>query len=130
MSGKSGKSVKSVKLRDAPRIIRNRFAFFRGETYEAAGKNLLYRILASEPELTMLQAIENLFEPTTYTPKPGCHVDFLTPEVCRQIHMLYIELGLNKDAASENAGAGISGQTPESDSESAGGRERKRTRVE
>jgi hypothetical protein len=126
---KSVKSVKSVKLRDAPRIIRNRFAFFRGETFEAAGKNLLYRILASEPELTMLEAIENIHEPTTYTAKPGCHVDFLTPEVCRQIHMLYMELGLNKDAASEDAGAGISGQTSESDSQSAGGRERKRSRV-
>lgn len=127
---KSVKSVKSVKLRDAPRIIRNRFAFFRGETFEAAGKNLLYRILASEPELTMLEAIENIHEPTSYTAKPGCHVDFLTPEVCRQIHMLYMELGLNKHAASEDAGARISGQTPESDSQSAGGRERKRSRVE
>ena len=129
-SGKSGKSVKFVKLRNAPRIIKNRFAFFRGETFEAAGKNLLYRILASEPELTMLEAIENLHEPTSYTAKPGCHVDFLTPEVCQQIHSIYIELGLDKDAASEDTGAGISGQTPESDSEFAGGRERKRTRVE
>jgi len=126
----SAKSAKSVKLRDAPRIIRNRFSFFRGETFEAAGKNLLYRILASEPELTMLEAIENFYEPTTYTAKPGCYVDFLTPEVCRHIHRIYIELGLNKDAASEDAGAGISGQTPQSDSESAGGRERKRPRVE
>lgn len=127
---KSVKSVKSVKLRDAPRIIRNRFAFFRGETYEAAGKNLLYRILASEPELTMLEAIENIYQPTSYTAKPGCHVDFLTPEVCRQIHSIYIELGLNKDAASEDSGAGISGQTPKSDCESIGGRKCKRTRVE
>ena len=121
----------SVKLRDAPRIIRNRFAFFRGEMYEAAGKNLLYRILASEPELEMLEAIENLFEPTSYTPKPGCHVDYLTPEVCRQIHMIFMELGLDKeDADTEDTGISISGQETEQNSQSPGGRKCKRSRVE
>lgn len=120
----------SVKLRDAPRIIRNRFAFFRGEMYEAAGKNLLYRILASEPELEMLEAIENQFEPTSYTPKPGCHVDYLTPEVCRQIHMIFMELGLDKeDADTEDTGTGISGQETQQDSEPTGRRECKRARV-
>ena len=88
-----------VKLKDAPRIIRNRFAFFRGETHEAAGKNLLYRILASEPELTMLEAIENKFEPTSYTPKPGCFVDFLTAEVCKHVVMIHRELGLDQDVS-------------------------------
>jgi hypothetical protein len=118
----------SVKLKDAPRICRNRIAFFRGEMFEAAGKELLYRIVASEPELTMLEAIENKFEPTTYVPKPGCHVDYLTPEVCRQIHIIFNELGLNKDVSADT-GTGISGQTIEPDSESVGGRECKRLRV-
>ena len=124
----------SVKLRDAPRILRNRFAFFRGEMFEAAGKNLLYRILASEPELSMLEAIENQFEPTTYKAKPGCHVDFLTPEVCRQIHMLYSELGLRKDASgedsAENTGANLSGSEAESDHSAAGGGKPKRIRIQ
>ena len=119
----------SVKLRDAPRIIRNRFAFFRGEMYEAAGKNLLYRVLASEPELVMLEAIENKFEPTTYTAKPGCYVDYLTPEVCRQIHLLFNELGLDKDVSGEDSGNGISGFEADEDCSSPGGRESKRTRV-
>jgi hypothetical protein len=92
------KKKMSVKLKDAARIVRNRFAFFRGEMFEAAGKELLYRILASEPELTLLEAIENRFEPTTYTGKPGCHVDFLTPEVCRQIHLIHAELKKRDDA--------------------------------
>lgn len=119
-----------TKLKDAPRIIRNRFRFFRGEIFEAAGKNLLYRVVASEPELTMLEAIENKFETTNYTPKPGCHVDYLTPEVCRQLHLIYMELGLNKDDGAEDAGDGLSGPETEQDRESAGGRERKRARVE
>ena len=121
--------MESVKLKDAPRIIRNRFAFFRGEMFEAAGKNLLYRVLASEPELSMLEAIENLFEPTSYIAKPGCHVDFLTPEVCRHIHMIFMELGLDKDVSAENARTGISGQTTEPHCESVGGRECKRARI-
>ena len=116
----------AVKLRDAPRIIRNRFAFFRGEMYEAAGKNLLYRVVASEPELSMLEEIENKFEPTTYTPKPGCHVDHLTPEVCRHLYLIYTELGLDKDDNAEDAGTGVSGQKAEQNSESTGGRKRKR----
>ena len=120
----------TVKFKDAPRIIRNRFAFYRGEMYEAAGKNLMYRLLASEPELVMLEAIENKFEPTHYIPKPGCHVDFSTPEVCRQIHMIYIELGLDKDAGGEDTGTGISGPETESNSGSTGRRECKRARVE
>ena len=120
----------AVKLRDAPRIVKHRLAFFRGEVLESAGKDLLYRILASEPELTMLEAIESTFEPTSYTPKAGCHVDYLTPEVCRQIHIIFTELGLDKDVSGENAGNGVSGQTVEQDSESFGGRERKRPRVE
>jgi len=118
----------AVKLRDAPRLIRNRFKFFRGEAYEAAGKNLLYRVVASEPELTMLEAIENKFEPTSYTPKPGCHVDFLTPEVCRQLHLIYMELGLDKDA--EEAGTGPLGQETGQNNEVTGGRQPKRARHE
>ena len=120
----------AVKLRDAPRIVKHRFAFFRGEVVEAAGKDLLYRIVASEPELTMLEAIESKFEPTTYIPKPGCHVDYLTPEVCRQIYLIFTELGLDKDVAGENAGTRVSGQSTQSHSESAGGRKPKRPRFE
>jgi len=93
------KKKMSVKLKDAARIVRNRFAFFRGEMFEASGKELLYRILASEPELALLEAIENRFQPTTYTAKAGCHVDFLTPEVCRQIHLIHAELEKRDDAA-------------------------------
>ena len=43
--------------------------FFRGDVYEAAGKELMYRVMASEPELEML-SIENQYEPTTYEYKP------------------------------------------------------------
>ena len=77
----------------------------------------------------MLEAIENLFEPTSYTAKPGCHVDFLTPEVCRHIQMIFMELGLDKDVSGEYAGTGISGQTTEPHSESPGGGQRKRARI-
>ena len=106
----------AVKLKDAPRIIRNRFAFFRGEMQEAAGKNLLYHILASEPELTMLEAIENKFSPTSYTPKPGCHVDYLTPEVCRHVALIYAELGLdNPDAESVEASSKRAKKSSDSD---------------
>ena len=92
------KKKMSVKLKDAARIVRNRLAYYRGEMFEATGKELMYRILASEPELSLLEAIENRFEPTTYTGKPGCHVDFLTPEVCRQIHLIHAELEKQDDA--------------------------------
>ena len=119
----------SVKLKDAPRILRNRFAFFRGEMFEAAGKDLLYRVLASEPELSMLEAIENLFEPTTYVAKPGCHVDFLTPEVCRQIHMIFRQLGLDKDGSGQNAGACVSGPETQQDSKLIRGGKCKRARI-
>ena len=120
----------SYKLADIPRIVKNRFAFFRGETYEAAGKELLYRIVASEPELYMLEAIENKFEPTSYTPKPGCHVDYITPEVCKHLYLIYMELGLHKNASGEDAGACISGQETEQNSQSVRGRECKRARSE
>jgi hypothetical protein len=118
----------SVKLHDAPGIVRHRFAFFRGEAFEADGKELLYRIVASEPELTMLEAIESKFEPTKYSPKPGCHVDYLTAEVCRQIHMIFIELGLDKNAGGDTR-TNVSGQTTKQDSEPAGGRQRKRAKL-
>lgn len=118
----------SVKLHDAPGIVRHRFAFFRGEAFEAEGKELLYRIVASEPELSMLEAIESKFEPTKYTPKAACHVNYLTAEVCRQIHMIFIELGLDKDAGGDTA-TNISGQEAQQDSESSGGRQRKRAKL-
>lgn len=89
-----------TKFKDAPRILRYRLDFFRGKHYEAGGKELMYRVVASEPELEMLEKIENQYEPTEYSYKSGCFVDFITPEVCRQIHIIYNEKNL------DNAGAG------------------------
>ena len=84
------------KYKDAPRIIKHRLAFFRGEVHEAGGKQLLMRIVQSEPELKMLEEIENKYEPTEYEYKPGMHVDYITPEVCRHIRKIYTELSRSK----------------------------------
>mgnify|MGYP004108724853 CR=1 FL=1 len=84
------------KYKDAPRIIKHRLAFFRGEVHTAGGKQLLMRILQSEPELKMLEEIENKYEPTEYEYKPGMHVDYITPEVCRHIRTIYTEMSSNK----------------------------------
>ena len=80
------------KYKDAPRIIKHRLAFLRGEVHEAGGKQLLMRVLQSTPELKMLEEIENKYEPTTYEYKPGMHVDYITPEVVRHIRSIYTEL--------------------------------------
>jgi len=77
------------KYKNAPRIIRHRLAFFRGEVHEAGGKGLLMRVLQSEPELKMLEEIESQYELTEYEYKPGMHVDYITPEVCRHIQDIY-----------------------------------------
>ena len=84
------------KYKDAPRIIKNRLAFFRGEINEAGGKQLLMRVLQSEPELKMLEEIENKYEPTVYQYMPGMHVNYITPEVCRHIRTIYTELDSTK----------------------------------
>lgn len=113
------------KYKDAPRILRHRFSFFRGEVFEAGGKELMYRVVRSEPELAMLEEIENLFAPTKYTPKPGMFVDYITPEVCRQIHLIYIELGLNNAEGS----ARVPGQKAKHNPNASGGGEPKHKRV-
>ena len=84
------------KYKDAPRIIRHRLAFFRGEVHNAGGKELMMRVLQSEPELKMLEEIENKYEPTKYEYKPGMHLNYITPEVCRHIRGIYMELEKSK----------------------------------
>ena len=84
------------KYKDAPRIIRHRLAFFRGEVHEAGGKELMMRVLQSEPELKMLEEIENKYEPTQYEYKPGMHLNYITPEVCRHIRGIYMEMEKRK----------------------------------
>ncbi len=54
------------------------------------------RVLQSEPELKMLEEIENKYETTKYEYKPGMHIDYITPEVCRHIRAIYTEMGSHK----------------------------------
>lgn len=91
------------KYKDALRIIRHRLSFFRGEVPEAGGKELLARVLGSEDELKMLQEIESLYEPTVYHWKPGKHVDYITPELCRHIQLIYLDKGLGNDEGNDHA---------------------------
>lgn len=91
------------KYKDALRIIRHRLAFFRGEVPEAGGKELLRRVLSSQDEIFMLEEIENLYEPTSYSWEPGTHVDYITPEVCRHIQLIYLDKGLgNAEGGNDN----------------------------
>lgn len=90
------------KYKDAFRIIKHRFAFFRGEVPEAGGKELLARVLKSSEELALLEEIENLYEPTSYSWEPGMHVDYITPEVCRHIQLIYLEKGLGNDEGDDD----------------------------
>ena len=113
------------KYKDALRIIRHRLAFFRGEVPEAGGKELLARVLGSEDELNMLEEIENLYEPTSYKWKPGMHVDFITPEVCRHIQLIYLDKGLGNDEGNDDA----SGQEASENREFTGGGEPKHKRL-
>ena len=93
------------KYKDALWILKRRIEFFQGEVYEAGGKELMYRVLASEPELEMLEYIENQYEPTTYEYKPGQHVDFITPEICLFIRLIYSKLTQsNAEKAGSEAG--------------------------
>lgn len=98
--------MSSIKYKDAVRILKYRLDFFRGKHHEARGKELMYRIVASEPELHMLEQIENQYEPTTYEYKPACFVPYITPEVCRHIQLIYTEKNLEnaqrRAAGSEN----------------------------
>lgn len=85
------------KYKDALRILKQRIEFFEGRLLEAGGKKLMYRVLASEPELDMLAYIESQYEPTTYAYKPGQHVDYITPEIAFFIRHIYTKLK-NKNA--------------------------------
>lgn len=89
------------KYKDAFRIIKHRLAFFRGEVPEAGGKELLARVLKSTDELSMLEGIENLYEPTSYKWEPGMHVDYITPEVCRHIQLIYLDKGLGNNEGND-----------------------------
>jgi len=109
------------KYKDAFRIIKHRLAFFRGEVPEAGGKELLARVLISTDELSMLEEIENLYEPTKYSWEPGKFVDYITPEVCRHIQLIYLDKGLGNDEGDDDP----SGQKASDHSDSAGGREPK-----
>ena len=113
------------KYKDALRIIRYRLAFFRGEVPEAGGKELLASVLGSEDELQMLQEIESLYEPTVYHWKPGKHVDYITPEVCRHIQLIYLDRGLGNDEGNDHT----SGQEAPENTEFIGGGEPKYKRL-
>jgi hypothetical protein len=113
------------KYKDALRIIRHRLSFFRGEVPEAGGKELLARVLGSEDELQMLQEIESLYEPTVYHWKPGKHVDYITPEVCRHIQLIYLDKGLGNDEGNDHAFR----QEASENTESIRGRESKHKRL-
>ncbi len=54
------------------------------------------RLLQSEPELKMLEEIESRYEPTEFEYKPGMHVDYITPEICRHVRKIYTELSSGK----------------------------------
>lgn len=116
------------KYKDALRIIRHRLAFFRGEVPEAGGKELIARVLRGTPELQMLEEIENLYEPTSYTWKweAGQCVDYITPEVRKYIRLIYSLKGLGKDERDDDE---KHGQTASNDSDPAGGGEPKPKRL-
>lgn len=96
------------KYKDAFRIIKHRLAFFRGEVPEAGGKELLARVLKSTEEISMLEEIENLYAPTSYTWEPGKYVDYITPEVCSHIQLIYLEKGLGNERDDEPSGQAAS----------------------
>jgi|TARA_B110000858_G_C17809817_1_gene480508 hypothetical protein len=94
------------KYKDALRIIRHRLAFFRGEVPEAGGKELLARVLMGTDDLQKLEEIESLYEPTSYTWEGGMFVEYITPEVCRHIQLIYMEKGLGNDEGSDTETCG------------------------
>ena len=92
------------KYKDALYILKRRIEFFRGDVYEAGGKELMYRVMASEPELEMLEYIENQYEPTTYEYKPGHHVDYITPEISLFVRLIYTKLTQTNGGSGTQAG--------------------------
>lgn len=99
------------KYKDAFRILRHRLAFFRGEVPEAGGKELMARVLKSTDELSMLEEIESLYEPTSYVWEPGMFVDYITPEVCKHIQLIYLDKGLGNEGDDESLGHEASDNT-------------------
>ena len=114
------------KYKDALRILRHRLAFFRGEVPEAGGKKLMERVLKSEKELSMLQTIENMYEPTTYHRVCGMHVDYITPDVCDHIRLIYKDKGLDNDEGGDHE---AHGQKASDDPDSVRGGESKHKRL-
>ena len=101
------------KYKDAIRILKRRIEFFQGNVYEAGGKQLMYRVVASDPEcLKKLEAIENQYEPTEYHYKPGHHVDFITEEICFFIGLIYDKLK-NENGDTESASGSPPGSHPD-----------------
>lgn len=84
------------------------------------------RILQSEEELSMLEEIENLYAPTKYKWAPGMHVDFITPEVCRHIQLIYLDKGLGNDERCDDE---TCGQEASDNTVAAGGGESKHKRL-
>ena len=115
---------KFKKYKDVLRILKRRIEFFRGELYEAGGKELMYRVMASEPELKMLEYIETQYEPTSYERKQGYHVEYITPEICLFVRLIYEKLK-EKNARAEPKVGSEAG----SDSASPGGGEPARKRL-
>ena len=112
------------KYKDAVRILKRRIEFFQGTVFEAGGKELMYRVLASEPELSMLEEIESQYEPTSYEYKPGHYVDYITPEIVLFIRDIYVKLK-NKNGKAEPSARPETGQ----DSNASGGGEPARKRL-
>jgi len=101
-------------LQDAVKIINHRLEFLAGRQPEAGGKQLLKRVLlSSDVELQMLAELESRHEPTVYSYKPGKFVEWLTPDVCDQIRIIYNELGLT-NVSGQQAGQSP-GQSPVAD---------------
>ena len=65
-----------------------------GESGTKLGASLMYRVLASEPELEMLSEMEGV----EYAYVPGMHVDYITPEVKSKIREVYLERVGSKNA--------------------------------
>lgn len=86
----------------------------------------MYRVLASEPELDMLAHIESQYEPTTYTYKPGQHVDYITPEIAFFVRHIYTKL-IHRNAQPE--GGQQAGREAGQDRSSAGGGQPARKRL-
>ena len=88
------------------------------------------RVLSSTDEIFMLEEIESLYEPTSYSWEPGTHVDYITPEVCRHIQLIYLDKGLGNDAGTDGGDDNeTSRQKTSEDSDAVGGGEPKPKRL-